>query len=49
MKKKINNLVILGGGIAAISLAFFLQKKSHIKKITIIEKEKKNWGTAEII
>ncbi len=44
MRKKINNLVILGGGIAAISLAYFLQNKSHIRKITIIEKERKIGG-----
>jgi protoporphyrinogen oxidase len=31
---------ILGGGISAISLAFFLQKKKSINEISIIEKEK---------
>ena len=35
---------ILGGGISAISLAFFLQKKKSINEISIIEKEKKLGG-----
>ena len=35
---------ILGGGISAISLAFFLQDKKSINKIFIIEKEKKLGG-----
>ncbi len=38
------NITILGGGIAAISLAFFLQNKKKIKKINIIEKESKLGG-----
>lgn len=33
-------ITILGGGIAAVSLAFFLQKNKSIKKINILEKEK---------
>lgn len=35
---------ILGGGISAISLAFFLQNKKEIKEISILEKEKKLGG-----
>ena len=37
-------IVILGGGIASISLAYFLQKKKEIKEILILEKEKKPGG-----
>ncbi len=33
------NIVILGGGLAAISLAYFLQEKESIEEITILEKE----------
>tara|TARA_B110000211_G_C14091331_1_gene559323 strand:+ start:3880 stop:5190 length:1311 start_codon:yes stop_codon:yes gene_type:complete len=33
------NITILGGGIASIALAYFLQKSNKIKKITILEKE----------
>jgi protoporphyrinogen oxidase len=35
---------ILGGGISAISLAFFLQNKKEIKEVYILEKEKKLGG-----
>jgi protoporphyrinogen oxidase len=38
------NIGILGGGISAISLAFFLQYKKKINKISILEKEKKLGG-----
>ncbi len=37
-------IVLLGGGIASISLAYFLQKKKEIKEILILEKEKKPGG-----
>ena len=37
-------IVILGGGIASISLAYFLKKKKEIKEILILEKEKKPGG-----
>ena len=32
-------IVILGGGLAAVSLAYFLQEEEQIKEITILEKE----------
>ena len=38
------NITILGGGIAAISLSYFLQKNKKIKKITILEQDKKPGG-----
>ena len=38
------NITILGGGISAIALAFFLQKNKKIKKIKILEKEKNIGG-----
>lgn len=38
------NIIILGGGISAISLAYFLQNKNEIKSITILEKENKFGG-----
>jgi protoporphyrinogen oxidase len=38
------NVTILGGGIASISLAFFIQNKKKIKKITILEKDNKTGG-----
>lgn len=34
------NLTILGGGLSALSLAYFLQDRSDISKITLLEKEK---------
>ena len=34
------NITILGGGIGSIALAYFLQDKKQIKKITIVEKDK---------
>ncbi|MDC1416039.1 FAD-dependent oxidoreductase [Pelagibacteraceae bacterium] len=37
-------ILILGGGIAAISLAKFLQNKKEIKEITILEKDDKIGG-----
>jgi protoporphyrinogen oxidase len=37
------NITILGGGISAVSLAFFLQSNKKVKKIYILEKEK-NFG-----
>lgn len=33
------NAIILGGGLAGTSLAYFLQKKKNITQITIVEKE----------
>lgn len=33
------NITILGGGLAAVSLAYFLQNEEKIKQITILEKE----------
>lgn len=33
------NIVILGGGLAAVSLAYFLQEEESIEGITILEKE----------
>ncbi len=38
------DIVILGAGISGISLAHYLQKKKHIKKIIILEKEKRPGG-----
>ena len=35
---------ILGGGISAISLAYFLQKSKHIKEINIFEKSEQLGG-----
>ena len=35
---------ILGGGISSLSLAYFLQNHSFIKKINILEKEEKIGG-----
>lgn len=37
-------IVILGGGLSAISLALFLQDKENIDKITLLEKEEKVGG-----
>ncbi len=37
-------ILILGGGIASISLAKFIQQKKQIKQITILEKEEKVGG-----
>ena len=34
------NLTILGGGLSALSLAYFLQDRADISKITLLEKEK---------
>ena len=33
------NITILGGGLAAVSLAYFLQDEEKIEEITILEKE----------
>ena len=38
------NITILGGGISAISLAYFIQNSKKIKNIYIIEKEKNLGG-----
>ena len=38
------NIIILGGGISGISLAYFIQNFEKIKKIYIIEKDKKLGG-----
>ena len=38
------NITLLGGGIASISLSYFLQKNENIKQINIIEKENKIGG-----
>ena len=38
------NIIILGGGISGVSLAYFIQNFSKIKKIYILEKEKKLGG-----
>ena len=38
------NITLLGGGIASISLSYFLQKNKNIKQINIIEKENKIGG-----
>ena len=38
------NFIILGGGLSALSLAYFLQSKKDIDQITILEKEDKIGG-----
>ena len=38
------NFTILGGGLSALSLAYFLQNNEKIKKITILEKSDKAGG-----
>ena len=35
------DITILGGGLSAVSLAYYLQEKDFIDKIFIIEKEDK--------
>ena len=42
-------ILILGGGIASISLAKFIQQKKQIKQITILEKEEKGWWITQVI
>ena len=37
-------VIIIGGGIAGISLAYYLQKKKEIGKISILEKDNKIGG-----
>ena len=43
------NIIILGGGISGVSLAYFIQNFSKIKKIYILEKEKKTWWPLKIL
>ena len=38
------NIILLGGGIASISLSYFLQNNKNIKNIHILEKESKIGG-----
>lgn len=37
-------VMILGGGLSALSLAFFLQNRKDIDEITLLEKEKSIGG-----
>ena len=41
-------ILILGGGIASISLAKFIQQNKHIEQITILEKDPHNVDPDEI-
>ena len=38
------NITLLGGGIASISLSYFLQNNKNIENIHILEKENKIGG-----
>ena len=42
-------IVILGGGLAAVSLAYFLQEKESVEEITILEKEDRIGGLCRSI
>ena len=42
-------VVILGGGLSGISSAFFLQDKSWIENITVLEKETETGGLCRSI
>ncbi len=43
------NIVILGGGLSGITLAYFLQENENVDKITILEKETETGGLCRSI